>query len=85
MDVTTLLPQLLICSPSVHKTLLLLTHMNSLTLCSCTASLLQPTFFTLIKSDLHFAISLEHIFSALDLQTASTPRPFNVSCVVPTG
>ena len=45
MYVTTLLSQLLMCSPCVHKTLLLLPHMNSRTLCSCTA---LPVALTII-------------------------------------
>jgi len=87
MYVTTLLSQLLICSPCVHKTLLLIDVYEQYKplLLHCPPPLLQPTCCNCIKSDLKFASSLAHIFSAPDPQSASTRRPFNASYVVPTG
>ena len=91
----TILPM---CSPCVHKPRLPLPHMNSTALCCVLLVFTSRSIWTVqpsapalppcctpIKFDLHFAISLAHIFSAPDLQTASTPRPFDVSHVMPTG
>jgi len=88
MYVTALQSQLLMCSPCVHKTLLLIDayeQYNRLLLHCPPPPSLQPTCCISIKSDLKFANSLAQIFSASDLQSASTRRPFNASYVVPTG